>query len=172
MSEVHVKFCDDLAIIMVDNPPVNALSPSVRAGLVDAMEEADGSRDVKAIVLTCVGRTFFAGADIREFSKPPQAPHLSVVVERIEENEKPVVAAIHGTALGGGFEIALGCHYRVAPPDAQIGFPEVTLGLLPGATGTQRLPRLVGVERALNIMISGKPMDAVCLLYTSPSPRD
>jgi 3-hydroxyacyl-CoA dehydrogenase len=161
MSEVDVKFCSDLAIIMVNNPPVNALSQSVRAGLVDAMEEADGSRDVKAIVLTCVGRTFFAGADIREFSQPPQAPHLSVVVERIEENEKPVVAAIHGTALGGGFEIALGCHYRVAPPDAQIGFPEVTLGLLPGATGTQRLPRLVGVERALDLMISGRPMDAV-----------
>ena len=161
MNKVNIAFCDDLAIITVDNPPVNALSQSVRAGLVDAIEKADGRRDVNAIVLVCAGRTFFAGSDIREFSKPPQAPYLSMVIERIEENEKPIVAAIHGTALGGGFEIALGCHYRVALSDAQVGLPEVTLGLLPGATGTQRLPRLIGVEHALDIMISGKPMDAV-----------
>jgi len=161
MSEVNVEFREDLAVITIDNPPVNALSQPVRAGVAGAMEKVEGSDEVKAVVLACAGRTFCAGADIREFDKPPRPPYLSEVITLVEASEKPVVAALHGTALGGGFELALGCHYRVALPDARVGLPEVTLGLLPGATGTQRLPRLVGAERALDMMISGKPIDAV-----------
>ena len=161
MSEVNVEFSGDLAIITIDNPPVNALSRPVRSGLAAAMEEVDGNDDAKAAVLICAGRTFCAGADIREFDKPPQPPHLSEVIARVEASNKPVVAALHGTALGGGFELTMGCHYRVALPDARVGLPEVTLGLLPGATGTQRLPRLIGPEQALDMMITGKPISGV-----------
>ena len=159
MSVVRVEFRDDLAIATVDNPPVNALSQAVRAGLLDAVDRAERAGS-KAVVLHCAGRTFIAGADIREFGKPAKDPWLPEVIDRIEAFERPVVAAIHGTALGGGLELALGCHYRIAVPSARVGFPEVLLGLIPGAGGTQRLPRLVGAEHALDMMISGKPVNA------------
>lgn len=159
MSVVSVETRDNLAVVTIDNPPVNALSQAVRAGIVSAVDEAEDA-GADAIVLCCAGRTFVAGADIREFGKPPKPPWLPEVIVRIEACRRPVVAAIHGTTLGGGLELALGCHYRIAVPTARVGFPEVNLGLIPGAGGTQRLPRLVGAERALDMMISGKPVDA------------
>jgi 3-hydroxyacyl-CoA dehydrogenase len=147
-------------IITSNNPPVNALGAAVRQGLVAAIEEAEASDDIAAAVIICEGQTFFAGADITEFGKPPVDPWLPVVVDRIEACTKPVVAAIHGTALGGGLEIALGCHYRVAVPSAKLGVPEVKLGLLPGAGGTQRLPRVAGVPKGLEMVTSGAPIGA------------
>ena len=149
----------DLAVITADNPPVNALSHAVRAGLQACFQEAREA-GCKAIVLNCAGRTFFAGADISEFGKPPADPWLPQVLETIEASEVPVVAAIHGTALGGGLETAMACHYRIAALDAKVGLPEVSLGLLPGAGGTQWSPRLIGVPAALELMISGKPISA------------
>ncbi|HZW58982.1 MAG TPA: 3-hydroxyacyl-CoA dehydrogenase NAD-binding domain-containing protein [Woeseiaceae bacterium] len=160
MSVVSLATDGPLAVITVNHPPVNALSQPVRAGLLTAFDTACKDDAVQAIVLRCDGRTFIAGADIREFGRPPEAPFLPDVVARIERAGKPVVAAIHGTALGGGLEIAMGCHYRVAARSASIGLPEVKLGLLPGAGGTQQLPRLAGVERALEMMLSGKPVAA------------
>ena len=160
MSQVNIERRDGVAIIYVDNPPVNALSQAVRDGLMRNIDEAAADDAVRAIVITCAGRTFIAGADIREFGRPPEPPHLPDVVARIEASEKPVVAAMHGTALGGGLEVALGCHYRVAVISASLGLPEVNLGLLPGASGTQRLPRLIGAARALDMMLSGKPVKA------------
>ena len=145
----------DILIVTSNNPPVNALGAAVRQGLVAAIEEAEGNDAIKAVVIRCEGQTFFAGADITEFGKPPVMPWLPEVVDRIEACSKPVVAAIHGTALGGGLEIALGCHYRVAVPSAKLGVPEVKLGLLPGAGGTQRLPRVAGVQKALEMVTSG-----------------
>jgi 3-hydroxyacyl-CoA dehydrogenase len=158
MSLVSLERHGPVAVLTVDHPPVNALSQAVRKGLVTAFDEAAADTTVKAVVLRCAGRTFIAGADIREFGKPPAEPYLPDVVARIERMDKPVVAAMHGTALGGGLEVAMGCHYRVAARSASVGLPEVTLGLLPGAGGTQRLPRLAGAERALEIMLSGKPL--------------
>ncbi len=149
----------DIALVSINSPPVNALSQPVRAGIVEAMRQAQ-SDDSKAIVLICEGRTFIAGADITEFGKPPKAPSLLDVEDAIEGSTKPVVAAIHGTALGGGLEVALCCHYRVAVPSAKCGLPEVHLGLIPGAGGTQRLPRLVGAQAALEMITSGKHVDA------------
>ena len=149
-----------VAIITVDNPPVNALSLPVRAGLAAAFTQFANDADAGAAVLMCAGRTFIAGADITEFDKPIEEPWLPKVLIQIEANTKPVVAAIHGTALGGGLETAMACHYRVALPTAQVGLPEVSLGLLPGATGTQRLPRLLGVQGALDAMVSGRPLNA------------
>lgn len=160
MSPVSTSTKDGIAVITINNPPVNALSHAVREGLQTAVETCDGDDAVKAIVLICEGRTFIAGADIREFGQPPQAPHLPDVVNRIEACGKPVIAAIHGTALGGGLEVAMGCHFRIARPDAAVGLPEVKLGLLPGATGTQRLPRLTDVKTALDMMIAGDPLPA------------
>ena len=159
MGVVSLSFQDRLAIVTINNPPVNALSHAVRAGIVSAFDEA-AEAGANAAVLHCEGRTFVAGADIREFGKPPQSPWLPAVIARIEAFEGPVVAALHGTTLGGGLELALGCHYRIAVPSARVGLPEVTLGILPGAGGTQRAPRLIGVERALDLMISGKPVNA------------
>jgi 3-hydroxyacyl-CoA dehydrogenase len=156
---VRIEYDRDIAIITADNPPVNALSQPVRAGLQAAFEQA-GESDCRAIVLNCAGRTFFAGADISEFGKPPADPWLPQVLETIESCDVPVVAAIHGTALGGGLETAMACHYRIAAPAARVGLPEVTLGLLPGAGGTQWAPRLMGVRAALDLMISGKPVGA------------
>ncbi|HET9811413.1 MAG TPA: 3-hydroxyacyl-CoA dehydrogenase NAD-binding domain-containing protein [Sphingomicrobium sp.] len=150
----------DVLIIESNNPPVNALSAAVRHGLVAAIEEAEADEAVNAVVIACEGQTFFAGADIKEFGKPPIEPWLPAVVDRIEDCAKPVVAAIHGTALGGGLEIALGCHYRVAVPTAKLGTPEVKLGLLPGAGGTQRLPRVAGVRKALEMCAAGNPIGA------------
>lgn len=151
---------DGIAIITINNPPVNALGHAVREGIVQGMQKANADAAVKAVVLICEGRTFHAGADITEFGKPPKLPWLPEVVTEIENVSKPVVAAIHGTALGGGLEVALGCHYRVAVPSAKCGLPEVHLGLLPGAGGTQRLPRIIGPEKALEMVTSGAHIDA------------
>jgi 3-hydroxyacyl-CoA dehydrogenase len=150
----------DVLIILSNNPPVNALSAAVRQALLEAIAAAEGDDAVKAVVIACEGQTFFAGADITEFGKPPQQPWLPAVVDTIENCAKPVVAAIHGTALGGGLEVALGCHYRVADKSAKLGTPEVKLGLLPGAGGTQRLPRVAGVKKALEMCATGNPIGA------------
>ena len=160
MTLVTTERHGETAVIVIDNPPVNALSHGVRDGLLSQVVAADEDNDCKVIVIRCDGRTFIAGADIKEFGKPPQEPFLPDVVARIEKCRKPVVAALHGTALGGGLEVAMGCHYRIAATSAAMGLPEVNLGLLPGASGTQRLPRLIGTEKALDIMLSGKPVDA------------
>ena len=161
MNEVvKLRIEGRIGVIEINSPPVNALSHSVREGIMKNLAIAIGDDAVEAIVVACAGRTFIAGADIREFGLPPTAPHLPEVVAALEASPKLVVAAIHGTALGGGFEIALGCHYRVARSDARVGLPEVKLGLLPGAGGTQRLPRLIGVQAALPIMMSGNPVAA------------
>src|SRR5438270_330309 len=150
----------DVLIVLSNNPPVNALSTAVRQGLVDAIAAAEADQGAKAVVIACEGQTFFAGADITEFGKPPLMPWLPQVVDRIEDCTKPVVAATHGTALGGGLEVALACHYRVAVPSAKLGTPEVKLGLLPGAGGTQRLPRVAGVKKALAMCATGNPIGA------------
>ncbi|WP_033074471.1 3-hydroxyacyl-CoA dehydrogenase NAD-binding domain-containing protein [Sphingopyxis sp. MWB1] len=150
----------EIAVIIVNNPPVNALSWHVRQGLEDHFKAAIADEGVKAIVLRCDGGTFIAGADISEFGKPPRGPDFNAVLNMIEAAPKPVVAAIHGTALGGGLETALVCHYRVAVPSAKLGVPEVKLGLLPGAGGTQRLPRIVGVEAAAEMTSTGNPVPA------------
>ncbi len=150
----------DIAVIKVNNPPVNALSLPVRQGLQQAVRAFVADAEARAAVLICEGRTFIAGADITEFGKPPEDPWLPKVIAEMEACDKLIIAAIHGTALGGGLETAMGCHYRCAVPGAKVGLPEVTLGLLPGATGTQRLPRLIGPKAALDAMISGRPMDA------------
>ncbi|MDQ8756310.1 3-hydroxyacyl-CoA dehydrogenase NAD-binding domain-containing protein [Sphingosinicella sp. LHD-64] len=160
MSPISTKKHGDVLIVTSNNPPVNALGHAVREGLVKAIEEADADESVKAVVIICQGQTYFAGADITEFGKPMQMPMLPIVVDRIEACTKPVVAAIHGTALGGGLEVALSCHYRVAVPTAKFGVPEVKLGILPGAGGTQRLPRIAGVLKALEMATSGNPIGA------------
>jgi 3-hydroxyacyl-CoA dehydrogenase len=149
-----------IAVLTVNNPPVNALSQHVRQGLRDGLKQAAADADVAAIVITCAGRTFVAGADITEFGKPPKEPSLHEVLDLIESSPKPVVAAIHGTALGGGLEVTLACHYRVGVKTARFGLPEVKLGILPGAGGTQRLPRVVGVPKALSMIVSGDPIGA------------
>jgi 3-hydroxyacyl-CoA dehydrogenase len=149
-----------VAVLSVNNPPVNALSHHVRKGLHDGLTQAIGDASVQAIVIVCAGRTFIAGADITEFGKPPAPPSLHDMLGLIESSPKPVVAAVHGTALGGGLEVTLACHYRIGVKDARFGLPEVKLGLLPGAGGTQRLPRVVGVEKALSMMVSGDPIRA------------
>jgi len=154
----------DIAILSVNHPPVNALSQQVRAGILAGIQQAIADPGVRAIVLICDGKTFIAGADITEFGKPMQPPSLVEVEDAIEGSAKPVIAAIHGTALGGGLEVALCCHHRVAVPSAKCGLPEVNLGLLPGAGGTQRLPRIVGVEQALDMVTSGKHVDAKAAL--------
>ena len=145
--------------LVVNSPPVNALSQSVREGILDAVNQAQEDSS-EAIVLRCDGRTFIAGADITEFGKPPKAPGLPEVLSAIENSSKPVIAAIHGTALGGGFEVSLACHYRCAIASAKVGLPEVKLGLLPGAGGTQRVPRLAGVKAALDMITGGNPISA------------
>jgi 3-hydroxyacyl-CoA dehydrogenase len=153
-----------VAVVTVDSPPVNTLSVNVRDGLATAFKQVLGDPAIDAIVLICEGRTFIAGADITGFGKPPQGASLIEVLKGIEGASQHVVAAIHGTALGGGFEVALACHYRVAVPSAKCGLPEVKLGLLPGAGGTQRLPRIVGVERALEMLTSGEHIGAKACL--------
>ena len=157
---VSIRRDGDLALVTIDNPPVNALSHAVRQGLFAAVAALDADDAVRGVILICAGRTFIAGADVTEFGKPPMEPHLRDVVARIETAQKPWFAAIHGTALGGGFEIAMGCRCRVAVKDAKIGLPEVTLGIIPGAGGTVRTPRLAGVENAVDLITSGKPVSA------------
>ncbi len=160
MSVVTIAREGNIAVVTIDNPPVNALSQAVRQGLLDAVTALDGDPDVSAVVLACAGRTFIAGADVSEFDKPPQPPHLPDVVSGIELASKPWIAAIHGSALGGGFEVALGCRFRLAAVDASIGLPEVTLGLVPGAGGTVRTVRLAGVEAAVELVTTGKTVRA------------
>ncbi|QUJ76688.1 enoyl-CoA hydratase/isomerase family protein [Sulfitobacter albidus] len=149
-----------IAVLRIDNPPVNALSQAVRQGLSDGMDRAEADADVAAIVICGGGRAFIAGADISEFGKPPMQPHLPELCTRIEASPKLVVAAMHGVSLGGGLEVALGCHYRVAQPSARVGLPEVHLGLIPGAGGTQRLPRLTGAEKAVEAITTGRHIKA------------
>ena len=157
---VHCLVHDRIACVRIDNPPVNALSTAVRQGLMKAIEDADANPEVHAVLIHGAGKAFIAGADIREFGQAPQPPSLPEVCNRIEACGKPVVAALHGPALGGGLEIAMSAHYRVAAPSAKLGLPEVQLGLLPGAGGTQRAPRLVGAEAALDLMLSGRHIGA------------
>ena len=161
-SPISTRKHGDVLIVLSNNPPVNALGHAVRQGLVAAIEEAEADDSVKAVVIACEGQTFFAGADVSEFGTPKafEQPVLPQVVDRIEACTKPVIAAIHGTALGGGLEVALSCHYRVAVPSAKLGTPEVKLGLLPGAGGTQRLPRVAGVRKALEMCATGNPIGA------------
>jgi 3-hydroxyacyl-CoA dehydrogenase len=159
-SVVDLRHEGDVAVVTINSPPVNALSADVRDGLAGAFAALAGDAGVKAVVLACAGRTFIAGADISEFGKPQRGAALHAVQDAIESSPVPVVAAIHGTALGGGLEVALACHYRVGDAGARLGLPEVKLGLLPGAGGTQRLPRVVGAARALEMVTSGTPMGA------------
>jgi 3-hydroxyacyl-CoA dehydrogenase len=157
---VTVETHGDVAVLSINNPPVNALSHALRSGLADGLAAVAKNDAIKAIVLHCQGRTFVAGADITEFGKPAQSPILPDVIAMLEASSKPTVAAIHGTALGGGLELALGCHYRVAGAEAKWGLPEVKLGLLPGAGGTQRLPRAIGPIEALKVIVTGNHMPA------------
>jgi 3-hydroxyacyl-CoA dehydrogenase len=159
-SPISTEKRGDILVVTSNNPPVNALGAGVRTGLDAALNEAAADDSVKAVVLICAGQTFFAGADITEFGKPPVEPMLPAVISRMEAFDKPIIAAIHGTALGGGLETALGAHYRIAVPSAKLGVPEVKLGLLPGAGGTQRLPRVVGVKAALEMTAKGDPVPA------------
>ena len=150
----------DIAVLTIQNPPVNALSQAVRQGLMERMDQAEADAGVRAVLIGGQGRAFIAGADITEFGKPPLMPSLADVVDRIEASTLLVIASMHGVSLGGGLEVALGCHYRIAVPSARIGLPEVHLGLIPGAGGTQRLPRVTGVEAALDIMTTGRQVGA------------
>ena len=159
-SPVTHELRGKVLLVTVDNPPVNALGVDVRRGLAAAIEHAEANAAVQAVLIVGAGRNFIAGADIREFGKPPQPPALPDVCNRIEACHKPVIAAIHGAALGGGLEIALAAHYRLAVTGAKLGLPEVQLGLLPGAGGTQRTPRLIGAEAALSLMLSGRHVGA------------
>ena len=148
---------DGVGIITVDNPPLNVLSRAVRDGLMAAVREAAADSAASAVVLTGAGRTFTAGADITEFSSTFTGTDTNDICAAIEDMPKPVAVALHGTVLGGGVELALACHYRVAAKDARLGLPEVKLGLLPGCGGTQRLPRLTGAKPALDFIASGEP---------------
>ncbi len=160
IGTVHLEPRGRILLALVDNPPVNALSHGVRVGLAEAIARLDSDAGLDAMVLACSGASFIAGADIREFGKPLLPPKLQEMVNVIEGGTKPVIAAIHGQALGGGFEVALACHFRVATPDAKLGLPEVKLGLLPGAGGTQRLPRLVDAKTALSLIVDAKQLAA------------
>jgi len=160
----HARRDDDILVITLDHPPVNALSADVRHDLAAAIQAAQSDPHVRAILLVGAGKNFIAGADIREFGKPPKPPALPDVCNQIEASDKPVVAVLHGAALGGGLEVALAAHYRVALPGAKLGLPEVNLGLLPGAGGTQRTPRLIGARAALDLMLSGKHLSAEAAL--------
>ncbi|HEX5514693.1 MAG TPA: 3-hydroxyacyl-CoA dehydrogenase NAD-binding domain-containing protein, partial [Gammaproteobacteria bacterium] len=168
MNNAHYELHGGVAVIRLDNPPVNGLGYDLRRGIVDGIERAEADAAVKAIVLIGSDKVFSGGADIREFNSPKMLaePNLHTVINIVETCDKPVIAAIGGTALGGGLELAMGCHFRVALPTAQVGLPEVQLGLLPGAGGTQRLPRLVGLEPALNLIVSGKSVPAGMFMGT------
>ncbi len=149
-----------VAVITVNHPPVNALNHAMRKGLTEALDRARDDADVEAVVIAAAGRTFIAGADITEFNKPPTTPTTIDVIETLDAMQKPIVAALHGTPLGGGLEIALGCHFRVAAAGTKLGLPEIKLGLMPGAGGTQRLPRLIGMDKAMAMILTGDPIGA------------
>jgi len=168
MSNAHYELHGRVAVIRLDNPPVNGLGYELRRGIVDGIKRAEADDAVKAIVLIGSDKAFSGGADIREFNTPKMLaePNLHTVINYVESCNKPVIAAIGGTALGGGLELAMGCHFRIAAPTAKVGLPEVQLGLLPGAGGTQRLPRLVGLEPALNLIVSGKSVPAGMFMGT------
>lgn len=151
---------DGVLVVTIDNPPVNAASADMRAGTLAAIDLAGTTKEVRAVVLTGAGKTFVGGADIREFGQPMAAPLLPEVIERIEASDKPVVAAVNGAALGGGLEIALACHCRIAAAGARVGLPEVKLGIVPGAGGTQRLPRLTGIAAAIELIAGGRVVGA------------
>ncbi len=161
----HYQAHGDVAVITLDNPPVNGLGLSTRQGIVAALERAQAEAGIRAIVLTGAGKAFSGGADIKEFGSPKalQDPNLLSVILALEASSKPVVAAVHSVCMGGGLELALGCHYRVAAPGCKVALPEVKLGLIPGAGGTQRLPRVLGVEVALNMIVSGEPVNSEML---------
>ena len=164
---VSISHQGKIAVITIDSPPVNALSQAVRSGLLECVDAATADPDTQAIILICAGRTFIAGADISEFGKPPLQPYLPDVLEALDACPKPIIAAMHGTALGGGLETALACRYRLAVDSARIGLPEVNLGLIPGAGGTQRLPRLAGLDNALDMITSGRHVGAAEALKMS-----
>ncbi len=158
MSVVATTYLDEVAFVRIANPPVNALSLDVRTALWDLVPALDDNPALKAVILLCEGRTFIAGADVSEFGAPPLEPHLPDLVNRIEHAAKPWIAAIHGSALGGGLELAMGCRFRIAVAGAFVGLPEVTLGLIPGASGTVRTPRLIGVGAAVDLITNGRPI--------------
>ena len=160
MTQAQYTTQEGVAIITMANPPVNGLGHALRTGIVESVRRAEADPAIVAIVITGAGTAFSGGADIREFNTPKALaePSLGTVIRTVEASGKPVVAAIHSVCMGGGLELALGCHYRVASPGAQIALPEVKLGLVPGAGGTQRLPRLVPLEMAVNIIVSGNPV--------------
>src|SRR3984893_5567313 len=157
---VSMRTDGGVAVVTIDNPPVNAMKNEVRAGLLDLVSRAIGDAGVEAVAIMGAGRTFVAGADIAEFGKPPREPILIAVIEAIEASGKPFIAAMHGTPLGGGLELALGCHFRIAAPGTRLGLPEIKLGIIPGAGGTQRLPRRVGIDKAMAMILSGDPIPA------------
>src|SRR5438094_7802105 len=158
---VHFENDNGIGVITVDNPPVNALSPGVPEGIVAAVDKGNADPSVTAMVLIGAGRSFIAGADIRQFGRGPSTPPTGRrPYDVLDDSAKPVIAAIHGYALGGGLEIALACHYRIAVPSAKVGLPEVQIGILPGAGGTQRLPRLIGPKAALDLITSGRHVPA------------
>ena len=159
-TAIHSERRGRVEVIVIDHPPVNALAQPLRAALLAAVEAAESDPAVRALVIHGAGRHFVAGADIREFDHEPRAPLLNDVLLRIEAAAKPVIAALHGAVLGGGFELALACHYRVAAPDVSFGLPEIRLGLLPGSGGTQRLPRLIGRARAIDLILTARQMEA------------
>src|SRR6185369_12914523 len=163
-SHIRLHPDDEILVIEIDNPPVNALSTAVAHELGDAVAAAGADARVKAIVIACAGRTFVAGADVSELEAAAREgggpPDLHDLLAQIEGSATPIVMAVHGMALGGGVELAMAGHFRVASPDARMGMPEVTLGIIPGAEGTQRLPRLVGIEEAIALCVSGKPIPA------------
>jgi 3-hydroxyacyl-CoA dehydrogenase len=163
---VELEKQGEIAMLSINNPPVNALSFAVRKGLADGIKIASKDEEIKAVVIICQGRTFCAGADIKEFGQPPKQPVLGKVLEIMDACPKPIIVAIHGTALGGGLEMAMTCHYRIAVHSALFGLPEVKLGLLPGAGGTQRLPRIVGIEKALKMITTGNPIGSQDALVT------
>src|SRR5580692_12836510 len=159
IGPVTIDMDGDVAVITVDSPPVNTLNAAVREGLFAAVKEIRGRPGTKAVVLVCKGSTFFSGADISEFAGPPKEAEFRDLFRQIEGLPVPVVAGMHGVVMGGGLEIALACHYRVAVAGTRFGLPEVTLGIIPGAGGTQRLPRLIGVEKTLDFIIAARPVD-------------
>src|SRR5262245_27250973 len=157
---VELQRHGDIAVIVVDNPPVNTITAAARAGMNDALRQVAADSSVRAVILRCEGSNFFTGADINEFSGPPKEAEFRELWARFESLPVPMIAAMHGSSIGGGLEITLACHYRVSRPTAKFMLPEVTLGIIPGAGGTQRLPRLVGLENALRMIFDAKPVDA------------